>query len=220
MNTTPKVSLLGKRALISLGLFLFFVIFITYFSSNGLTKKVSISVPENSTSTYPYLQEEKYLSVDVNSKIPDVPIISLPHLKIPAIGVDSFIGRVGLTSLGAMDAPKGPTGVVLFDLGPNPGEVGSAVIAGHYGWKDGTPAVFDNLNKLKKGDKIYVDNENGGTSTFVVKEIVLYGENDDASKVFSSKDGKSHLNLITCGGVYNKLKKSYSNRLVVFSDKE
>lgn len=220
MDTTPKGSLVGKRSLIYLGLFLFFIISVTYFSSNGLTRKIPISVTENSTNLYPYLQENRYLSVDMNSKIFDVPTITSPHLKIPAIGVDSVIGHVGLTSLGAMDAPKGPTEVVLFDLGPNPGEAGSAVIAGHYGWKNGTPAVFDNLNKLKKGDKIYTNSENGIITTFIVRETILYGENDDASKIFFSKDGKSHLNLITCGGVYNKLKKSYSNRLVVFSDKE
>jgi sortase (surface protein transpeptidase) len=55
-----------------------------------------------------------------------------------------------------MDAPKGPNDVVLFDPGPNPGEEGSVVIAGHYGWKNGIPAAFDNLNKLKEGDNIYI----------------------------------------------------------------
>ena len=43
---------------------------------------------------------------------------------------------VGLTPGGAMDVPKGPSDVAWFDLGPRPGEVGSAVIAGHEGWKD------------------------------------------------------------------------------------
>jgi hypothetical protein len=37
--------------------------------------------------------------------------------------------------------------------------------------------------------------------------------------VFASNDGGAHLNLITCAGEWNKGKKSYSERLVVFADK-
>lgn len=144
----------------------------------------------------------------------------LPHLKIPKINVDAPIEDVGLTLQGAMDTPKGPSGVVRFNLGPRPGEVGSAVIAGHYGWKNEIPAVFDNLHKLEKGDKIYIKDEKGIMMTFVVRQLRTYGENEDATLVFDSSDGEAHLNLVTCQGVWNKDKKSYSNRLVVFADKE
>ncbi len=144
----------------------------------------------------------------------------LPHLKIPKINVDAPVEDVGLTPQGAMDIPKGPNDVVWFNLGPRPGDVGSAVIAGHYGWKNEIPAVFDNLHKLEKGDRIYIKDEKGITMTFVVRELRTYGEDEDASLVFDSSDGGAHLNLITCQGVWNKNKKSYSNRLVVFTDKE
>ena len=218
MNIKLKLSLREKKSLIILGVLLFSVLIVTYFFPNGLTKEVSIPVTESSANSYK--QEEEYLSTNTNSKISDIPMISLLRLKIPILSINSVIGYVGLTSLGAMDAPNGPNEVVLFDPGPNPGEEGSAVIAGHYGWKNGIPAIFDNLNKLKEGDKIYVENEKGIIITFVVKKVVLYDENDDTSKIFLSDDGKSHLNLITCGGKYNKITKSYSNRLVVFSDKK
>lgn len=142
------------------------------------------------------------------------------RLTIPKIKVDATIGQVGLAADGAMDAPKDPASVAWFNLGPRPGENGSAVIAGHYGWKNGIPAAFDNLRKLVKGDKLCVEDGKGATTTFVVREVRTYDQNEDASDVFTSSDGKAHLNLITCGGVYDKIKKSYSNRLVVFTDKE
>lgn len=142
------------------------------------------------------------------------------YLKIPKINVDALVLGAGLTPLGAMDVPKGPNGAVWFNLGPRPGEMGSAVIAGHYGWKNEIPAVFDNLHKLESGDKIYIKDEKGVTVTFVVRKLRTYGENEDASLVFDSNDGEAHLNLITCQGAWNKNKKSYSNRLVVFTDKE
>ena len=116
--------------------------------------------------------------------------------------------------------PKGPATSAWFDLGPRPGENGSAVIDGHFGWKDGIPAVFDNLSKLQKGDIIYVEDTTGSTTAFVVRDIETYGQDEDASDIFASDDGKAHLNLITCGGVWNNAQKSYSNRLVVFTDEE
>lgn len=142
------------------------------------------------------------------------------RLKIPVIGVDSTIIPIGLTSDGAMDVPKDPDEVAWYNLGPRPGESGSAVIAGHYDWENNKPAVFNNLDKLSNGDKISVENENGVVTTFVVSKIRTYDKDEDASDVFTSDDGKAHLNLITCTGVWDKISKSYSKRLVIFTDKE
>ncbi len=147
--------------------------------------------------------------------------IELPaRLKIPSINVDSAVAHVGLTSDGAMDAPKEPDEVTWFNLGPRPGEIGSAVIAGHYGWKNNIPAVFDNLHKLLKGDKISVEDEKGATITFVVRESRMYGKDEIVPDVFGSSDGKAHLNLITCAGVWNKAEQTRPKRLIVFTDKE
>jgi sortase A len=142
------------------------------------------------------------------------------RLKIPGIKTDAVIENVGLTPDGAMDVPKGPKNVAWFDLGSRPGEPGSAVIAGHSGWKNGIPAVFDNLSKLKKGDKIFIQDKKGAVITFIVREIRNYDPNADAGDVFGSSDGKAHLNLVTCGGVWNAAKKTHSQRLVVFTDQE
>lgn len=116
-----------------------------------------------------------------------------------------------------MAAPKDPDDVAWYDPGTRPGEIGSAVIAGHYGWKNGIQAVFDNLYTLRKGDILYVEDEKGVVTTFIVREIRTYDKNENASDVFFSSDGKAHLNLVTCKGVWNKDQESYSERLVVFA---
>ncbi|MDO8523142.1 MAG: class F sortase [bacterium] len=142
------------------------------------------------------------------------------RLKIPKINIDSALEYVGLAFDGTMDIPKGPDDAAWFNIGPRPGDIGSAVVSGHYGWKNEIPAVFDNLHKLQEGDKIYIEDEKGATITFVVRELRRYGAKEYASDVFNSNDGLPHLNLITCEGVWNKTEKSYSDRLVVFTDKE
>lgn len=143
------------------------------------------------------------------------------RLKIPKIKVDAAIDSVGLTSKGAVGTPKGPYTVAWFNPWPRPGEIGNAIITGHYGpWVDGRKSVFDNISKLRKGDKLSVIDDKGATLNFVVREIKKYNMKSNAAEVFISTDGKSHLNLITCEGTWNKKTRSYSNRLVVFTDKE
>ena len=142
------------------------------------------------------------------------------RLIIPKIKIDADIESIGLTPEGAMGSPKKPQDTAWFNLGPVPGEKGSAVISGHYGWKNNIKAAFDNLNILRKGDKIYTEDEKGKITTFIVSAYRTYDQNADASQIFGSSDGKSHLNLITCKGVWSKANKSYSERLVVFADKE
>ncbi len=147
--------------------------------------------------------------------------VGLPvRLKIPSIKVDATIEHVGLTPDGAMDVPKDPVNAAWFDRGPRPGEKGSSVIDGHFGTADGSPAVFDDLHELDPGDKLYVEDEKGTTTLFVVRELRKYDPDADASSVFSSRDGRAHLNLITCIGTWNTAEQSYSDRLVVFTDKE
>lgn len=148
------------------------------------------------------------------------PVESSFRIRIPKIKVNAVVENLGLTPDGAMDSPLGPKNAAWYNLGTIPGEIGSAVINGHSGWKNGIPAVFDNLYKLKKGDKIYIEDNKGVVLTFVVQENRKYNPNADATGVFTSSDGKVHLNLITCTGFWNKIWKSHSQRLVVFADKE
>lgn len=140
------------------------------------------------------------------------------RVKIPKIDVDATVEYVGLTPQGAMEVTKGPDDVAWYHLGPRPGEKGSAVIAGHEGWKNGISAVFDDLHLLRKGDEILVQDEKGVTTTFIVRETKVYAPDADATNVFNSTDGKIHLNLITCEGAWNVSGKSYANRRVIFAD--
>ena len=142
------------------------------------------------------------------------------HIKIPAINVDAAVESVGLAPDGSMDVPKDPSDAAWFNLGPRPGDVGSAIIDGHYGpWKNGKLSVFDDLHTLRKGDTISVQDDAGTTISFVVRKIQRFDPNANDSDVFGSNDGQVHLNLITCDGVWDKTAKQYSQRLVIFADK-
>jgi LPXTG-site transpeptidase (sortase) family protein len=142
------------------------------------------------------------------------------YLKIPSINVSAAIYYVGLTSDGSMDIKMGDLSrVAWYQLGPRPGEIGSAVIAGHYGWIGTQGSVFNDLHNLKTGDSVLVTDANGATIKFIVRETKMYDLSANTHDIFISNDRKAHLNLITCYGTWLKSKKTYSNRLVVFTDK-
>lgn len=138
------------------------------------------------------------------------------RLTIPVINVNANIQQVGVTPKGAMGIPSNTVDVGWFKFGPRPGEKGSAVISGHFDGKNGETGVFTNLYQLKKGDKLYIEGSNGKSIAFVVRESRTY-DPGYAEEVFSLSDS-AHLNLITCDGVWDGAKKSYSKRLVVFAD--
>jgi len=199
---------LGMLSKIKILVFIF-AIFVLY------TSFLFWFIPQNSASSV--IAENIATIPKIGQKSPGLPI----YLIIPKINVYAPVIYVGTNSNGAMSVPNGPDEVAWFDLGIIPGDSGSSVIAGHFGpWKNGQGSVFDNLNKLKSGDKIYIEDKEGLIITFVVKESLIYNLDADTSNVFISNDGKPHLNLITCNGGWDKISQTYFKRLVVFTDEE
>jgi len=141
------------------------------------------------------------------------------RLIIPKIGLNAAIEYVGLTADDAMAAPSGPDTVGWYELGSRPGNRGSAVIDGHSGYADGRAAAFDELPKLGKGDRLYVEDASGGQASFVVRTTRLYARDADATEVFAPT-ASSRLNLITCTGSFDVAAGTHSQRLVVFADLE
>jgi len=153
--------------------------------------------------------------------LPPAIAVSPPvRLVIPSINIDTTIKPAGLTSDGDMAIDDTIDDVAWYQLGYKPGEVGSAVIAGHYGWRNGQAAIFNDLHTLSVGDTVQTYDQAGAMKSFIVREVRKYDPTADATQVFSSTDGKAHLNLITCGGVWVNAADSYSYRLVVFTDLE
>ena len=186
----------------------FFFLFFIIASSAGLPYTLEIMASDDSI-------------VITNHVKPDqVSLGKLSRLYIPKINTSASIEYIGLLANGELDVPKSHVNVAWFKQGPYPGQQGNAVIIGHSGWINRTPAVFDDLDKLRKGDKIYISNDKGLKDTFIIKELRTYSEKEAVSSVFVSRDKKAHLVLITCVGDWDKINQKYSNRLVVFADRE
>lgn len=162
-----------------------------------------------------FVVKDSNQKINIPDKNPKI-VTSLPlKLIIPAINVSASIQSLGVNSKGEMEVPDKPLDVGWFNLGPRPGETGSAVIAGHFNDQKGIPAVFANLDKLKIGDTIIVENNNNAKNIFTVFKVKIYSSGF-APDVFDKSDGM-YLNLVTCDGLWDKVKQSYTKRLVVFA---
>jgi LPXTG-site transpeptidase (sortase) family protein len=197
--------IVGRKIIITLLLTcILSLTFLSYVMSTNKVEAISASINPKTT----ILPEESIGS-------PGLP----RYLLIPKIKLTANIEYVRVTKEGAMDVPKIIQNVAWYELGVRPGDIGSAVIAGHYGWKNGKSSAFDNVSKLKKGDMVYIKDDNGTIISFVVQKKETYDSTASAEAIFMSNDGKSHLNLITCSGTWNAVEKKYSSRTIIFTNR-
>jgi len=141
------------------------------------------------------------------------------RLIIPAIAINAPIESVGTQPNADLATPtRDPwQDVGWYNLGPQPGERGSAVIDGHLDRPGGYPAVFWNLRDLHVGDEVLVKNSSGKTLRFQVTRIELYPPQDAPIQDIFGNWGGTYLNLITCAGDWITSQHQTNLRLVVYT---
>lgn len=138
-------------------------------------------------------------------------------LSIPAIGVEeSTLLPLGLAADGSMQVPEDYARVGWFTGASVPGTAGPAIIAGHVDSHAG-PAVFFRLRELAAGDVVTVRLVDGGRARYVVDGVQQYPKNDFPTRtVFGPVPGEA-LRLITCGGSFDHVARSYRDNIVVYA---
>ncbi len=139
-------------------------------------------------------------------------------LSIERLGIYADIESVGVVD-NAMAVPSNIEDVGWYQYGAHPGDQGSAVLAGHVNWTGGRSAVFTELHSIAIGDIVEVIDTGGSTHRFIVRSIRDYLMDNDTTEIFTSSDGLSRLNLITCDGVWDPVLQTHKSRLVVFTEK-
>nr|BBH92471.1 class F sortase [Thermogemmatispora argillosa] len=150
-----------------------------------------------------------------NGQAPGQPV----HLRIPAIGVDAAIEPVGVTASGELAVPARQPwdDVGWYQLGPRPGERGSAVIDGHLDRPGGAPAVFWRLRELQPGASVQVLDAQGRWRSFRVRSLAFYPPaGAPLQQIFADTSGR-YLNLITCAGDWIASEHQTRLRLVVYT---
>lgn len=144
------------------------------------------------------------------------------RLLIPKLGLDVHVQQAGLLAGNRMASPTNFTDVAWYKYGPAPGELGSAVIAGHLDNGLGLTGVFKDLHILSPGDTIEVETETGEVVHFVVEKLVEYPYDQVPPTIFSDND-TARLNLITCAGKWIKTPElgwTIDHRLIVYATRK
>jgi hypothetical protein len=138
------------------------------------------------------------------------------RVRVPGIGLDSPLDRLGVDAAGALETPADFARAGWFDGGPAPGDVGPAVLAGHVDSYEG-PAVFWRLRELAAGDEVLVDREDGTTARFTVTRVERHPKDAFPTDEVYGPTPDAELRLITCGGEFDRSQRSYRDNVVVFA---
>jgi hypothetical protein len=136
------------------------------------------------------------------------------QLEISAIGVASSLVRLGLNPDGTMQVPGDYQLAGWFTGGPQPGQLGPAVIAGHVDSRTG-PAVFYRLRDLRPGDEVRVVRADRRVIRFEVESLASYPKRELPVEAVYGATTAPALRLITCAGSFDRARRSYRDNLVV-----
>jgi LPXTG-site transpeptidase (sortase) family protein len=144
-----------------------------------------------------------------------VPVVDPARVIVGRLGISAKLQPIGLGAGGELLPPTyGSAG--WYRSGPEPGEPGRAVIAGHVDSKAG-PDVFAALSEARQGDRIVVQLVDGTEKVFTVDSVGLYKKSAFPTDRVYGGSSTPELRLITCGGTYDRSRGGYQSNVVVFA---
>jgi sortase (surface protein transpeptidase) len=138
------------------------------------------------------------------------------RIRIPAISVNARVVKLGLGPDRTMQTPANYSDTGWFEPGPEPGERGAAVIAGHVDSVNG-PAVFYRLGELHRGNRIRITVASGRTIGFSVRGLERWPKNKFPTKRVFGTTRNATLRLITCGGPFDQSTGHYLDNTIVYA---
>ncbi|WP_051696198.1 sortase domain-bontaining protein [Streptomyces sp. NRRL S-244] len=138
-------------------------------------------------------------------------------MKIDAAGVDAkkmVDLKVDATTgeLGVPDADTDANNPGWWTEGATPGEKGVSVLVAHFDTRHG-PALMKDVKKIKLGDLIEVEREDGRTAKFKIREIEDVNKKDFPTDKVYGETQRPELRLLTCGG---EIKDGHRTNNVIF----
>lgn len=138
-------------------------------------------------------------------------------LRVPSIDVEARVIRLGLEPNRELEVPTDYDEAGIWAGGPQPGEEGAAVIAGHIDSRETGPAVFYRLDELSAGDRIEIVDESGTRTEFTVDHLEEHPKDDFPTQAVYGWTPEPELRLITCSGDFDTRSGHYVDNTIVFA---
>ena len=140
-------------------------------------------------------------------------------LSIPAIGVRSKVGVLGLNPDQTVEVPplSKDSYAGWYKYSPSPGQLGPSILLGHIDSAQYGPGVFFRLGALRPKDTVSVSRADGTVAVFRVERVVRYPKaHFPTAEVYGNTD-RAALRLITCGGRFDPSVRSYEDNIVAYA---
>ena len=143
------------------------------------------------------------------------------YIKIPRLGVNARVLPMGVNSTNQLKAPSNIYDAGWYNASAKPGDSGSngaILIDGHVHGPT-LPGVFVGIKNLAADDTIQIYRGDDKLFTYKVVKVQNYdADKIDMGMMLSSiQPGQPGLNLITCGGQFDKSSNEYKQRTAVFA---
>jgi hypothetical protein len=138
------------------------------------------------------------------------------RVAVPAVRIDGPLTAIGLDPTGALVPPDDVGTAGWLAEGPAPGEVGPAVLAGHVNG-GGREGLFARLAEVRVDDEVLVTDGDGVVRRFRVTAVDRYPKAAFPAPDVYAATADAELRLITCGGPFDALRRSYADNVVVYA---
>ncbi|WP_251152883.1 class F sortase [Cellulosimicrobium sp. Marseille-Q4280] len=162
--------------------------------------------------------------------VPDVPVRpardqpaeappAATRVVVPSIGLDMAVEPAGVDGEGQMALPDDARSAAWYRFGPGPASPeGAVVVAAHVDDLDGA-GPFARLPEVAAGTTVDVVDATGTTYTYTVNGVEDIAKADLPLDVVFDRGGPPRLVLVTCGGEWDRERRSYTENVVVTAER-
>jgi len=217
---TPATS----RALLALSLLLLVAVALAWISwpdddpraDLRAVRSIAATSTSTTTSTTTSTPAASSTSSTTTTTAPPLQPLVLPvRVQIPSIGLDAPVVAVALQPDGQMELPPAAD-VGWYELGPSPGQPGSAVLAAHVDYAGQRGAFFD-LRSVAPGAEVLVEGD-GTSRRFIVSSREQVAKDAVRLERYFTAQGPARITLITCGGVFDRGVGHYRDNVILTAD--
>ncbi|WP_454042313.1 class F sortase [Cellulosimicrobium sp. Marseille-Q8652] len=141
------------------------------------------------------------------------------RVVVPSIGLDMAVEPAGVDGEGQMALPDDARSAAWYRFGPGPASpAGAVVVAAHVDDLAGA-GPFARLADVAAGTTVDVLDATGSTYTYTVTGVEDVAKADLPIDTVFDREGPPRLVLVTCGGEWDRERRSYTANVVVTAER-
>lgn len=141
-------------------------------------------------------------------------------LTVDVVGLRIPVDPVGVVTegrlAGQLELPPDPARIGWYRFGPAPSSAhGSVVVGGHLDSRRYGVGPLVRLRRVRPGATVTVEDSRGGIRRYRVTDVRRLAKRTLPVRELFDRDGPAKLQVVTCGGAFDRRRGGYQENLVV-----